>query len=367
MLDKFIPIYQPRIAKNQKKYVLECETTNWISSRGKYVDQFEETLAEYLGVKHVVSCSNGSVSLMLILKALGIGPGDEVITQSLTYAATVSSILNVGATPVLVDSNEAFQLDIPKMMLEESSIVTGHTKAVIVAQLYGDAPDSARLLEFCNKHGLVLIEDSAECFGCSVGGVKVGAHGHASSFSFYGNKIITCGEGGCVATDSDVLAEELRLLRGQAHVGDFWHRGPGYNFRLTNPQAARGLAQLEEVDDVIKRKKRIAELYRNNLPKQIDSVVPFIDSSEWMPLFLLPEGVDYLTVKGKLRVLNVDTRPCFPPVHLMEEFSVKTPVSLSVAERIYKRGFNLPCYPDLTDEQILQICKCVSEVIDQMV
>ena len=158
----FISIYMPKITANQKKYVNDCLDTNWISSRGQYIDLFEKSLQNYLGVRNVVTCSNGSVSLMLILKSLGIGSGDEVITQSLTYAATVSSILNVGAVPVLIDSELNYQMNI--QLIEKA--ITRKTKAVIAAQLYGDSCDIYRLSKICDKNGIFLIEDSAECFGC---------------------------------------------------------------------------------------------------------------------------------------------------------------------------------------------------------
>lgn len=355
---EFIPIYEPFVAKNQKKYVLDCVSTNWISSRGKYVDLFEKQLQDYLGVKHVLTVFNGSVSLMLILKALDIGPGDEVITQSLTYAATISSIQNVGATPVLVDSNYRYQMDLSKV----EKAISKKTKAIMVAQLYGDSCDMLQLEKICSKHKIKLIEDSAECFGCSISGRKLGSFGVASSFSFFGNKTITTGEGGCVCTNDDELAHKMRLLKSQNHIGGFQHIGPGYNFRMTNIQAAIGVAQLEHLDEIIKKKKIISEFYRTNLGKSIGKILPDTDSSEWMPLFTLPKTLNYLKFNVRMRDEGVDVRPCFTPVHLMTGFSFKEGTDLSVSERIYSIGFNLPSGPNLTKKELDKVVRTVNAI-----
>lgn len=357
----FIPIYQPKVCKNQKKYVVDCLDSNWISSRGKYIDLFEERLQEYLGVDHVITCSNGSVSLILILKALNIGPGDEVVTQSLTYAATVSSILNVGATPVLIDSTSNYQMNIEST----KKAITKKTKAVMVAQLYGDSCDLDKLSKICKENNIYLIEDSAECFGCNwKKNIKIGSLGVASSFSFFGNKTITTGEGGCVATNNKELADKMRLLKSQNHIGSFKHKGPGYNFRMTNPQAAVGLAQLEEIDSIIKRKKDLADYYRENLSSKIGRVVPSIESSEWMPLFTLPDTITYMKFATLCREKGIDTRPCFTPIHVMEGFKIKVKKPMSVCEKIFKTGFNLPSYPDLTQEDLRYIVTEVNQIVE---
>jgi perosamine synthetase len=373
MGNEFIPIYQPTVTTNQRKYVLDCLDTNWISSRGDYINKFEEAVADFLGVNHVVTTCNGSVSLILALTALGIGHKDEVITQSLTYAATVSSIINVGATPVLIDSCEDFQMNLE--LVEKA--ITKKTKAVIIAQLYGDSPDILRLKKLCDSHDIALIEDSAECFGClyektdphgymniRTDGKKVGSLGIASSFSFFGNKTITTGEGGCVCTNDSELANKFRLLKSQSHVGGFKHHGPGFNFRMTNIQAAIGLAQFEDLKKITKRKLKIADYYRTELSPCIQRVIPRTDSTEWMPLFVLPKTIRYVKFNAELRSKGIDSRPCFTPIHLMEGFKYRRGSQLKVCEKIYKYGFNLPSYPDLTDQQLEHIVQQVNEVVN---
>lgn len=358
-MNTLIPVYEPYKAKNQKKYVLDCVNSNWISSRGEYIDRFEKFLANYLGVKHVIATFNGSVSLMLILRSLEIGYGDQVVTPSLTYAATVSSINNVGATAVLVDSDESFQ------MTTDFSLPS-KPKAILLPQLYGSAPDMDFFVEFCKAENIYLIEDSAEVFGCDFNKRKLGSFGLASSFSFFGNKTITTGEGGCVCTNDDDLAEKMRLIKSQNHIGGFNHNGPGYNFRMTNIQAAIGLAQLEQIDDIIIQKKKIAEYYRKNLSYKVS--IPFpniaVNSAEWMPLFILPDGLNYLNFYEEMRIMGIDTRPAFKPIHLMSGFKTLISGTLDTAEQIYTRGFNLPSYPGLKKKQLKYICDSVNKIVE---
>lgn len=366
-LSEFIPIYSPFIAKNQKKYIIDCIDTNWISSRGKYIELLEQSIAEVIGTKEVIAVFNGSVSLMLILRGLGIGHGDEVITQSLTYAATVSSIQNVGATPVLIDSTDCFQMDIGLIQ----RAITKKTKAVMVAQLYGDSPDMEKLVKICKKNSIYLIEDSAEAFACYLPSSKgvpkaLGSYGIASSFSFFGNKVITTGEGGCVCTNDSSLARQLRMLRSQNHIGGFRHAGPGFNFRITNLQAAIGVAQLEQLEDVLVKKKKIASYYRNNLHPSIRRIVPSVNSSEWMPIFSLPISKNYLKFHTRMQEEGIDLRPAFPPVHGMPGFKVRLGSKLDTCIRIYSKAFNLPSGPGLTNEQLKRIANTVNKIIEEV-
>jgi len=361
MSTNFIPIYKPFVAENQKKYVNACLDTNWISSRGKYIDLFEKALASYLGAKHVITTCNGTVSLMLIYAAAGLRPGDEVLVPSLTYCATVSQLNWLGMRPILVDSDNNYQMSVDSL----DRYRTRRTVAVVVPQLYGGSANMVKLVSYCKKHGLCLIEDSAESFGCSINEKKIGTFGDVSSFSFFGNKVITTGEGGCVVTDNDRLAKKVKLLKSQAHIGGFVHDGPGFNFRMTNIQAAIGLAQLEQIDTVVTRKKQIATYYRNTLSKEIGKVVsPNVESSEWMPLFTLPDTISYLKFHTVMQAKNIDIRPCFTPIHLMNGFTYDKKGSLENSERIYKKGFNLPSYPDLTDGELDYIVKCVNNAVE---
>lgn len=360
MKKQFIPIYEPYKAKNQRKYVMDCINSNWISSRGEYIDKFEKTLANYIGVKHVITTFNGSVSLMLILKALNIGYGDYVLVPSLTYAATISAINLVGATAILIDSDNNFQMTTTNI----NNYCRIKPKAILVPQLYGDAPDMAIIKKYCKSHNIYLIEDSAESFGCKYREKMIGSIGIAASFSFFGNKIITTGEGGCVCTNDNSLAIKMRLLKNQSHIGGFIHDGPGFNFRMTNIQAAIGLAQFEDLNYIVKRKREIAQYYRENLSKDIKKIIPSIYSTEWMPLFSLPKTINYVKFSSLLRNKLIDTRPAFTPIHLMSGFNFVLHGSLKNSESIYKQGFNLPSYPDLTNGQLKYICEEVNAAVE---
>lgn len=366
-----INVYEPFQAKNTKKYVLDCINSNLYTHTSPYISRFESQIADFIGVKHCIATCNGSVSLMLILKALGIGHGDEVITQNLTYAATVSSIINVGAMPVLIDSQEDYQMDIS---LVEAAI-TPKTKAVMVAGLYGYCPDLIKLKSICEKNNIYLIEDAAEVFGCNYETKMVGSIGIASSFSFYGNKIITSGgEGGCVCTDDDSLAAKLRLLRGQSHIGNFIHEGEGYNFRISAMPAAVGCAQLEHLDEIIVKKKNIADYY---IDKFLDKGIVYsanwmttllaeYHSSEWMPLFLVDFDFDYNDFRSHMLKNNVEVRPCFTPISLMPGFNYKLGSALEVSLDIYKQAFNLPCSPNLTIKQLDYIINATNNYFESI-
>jgi perosamine synthetase len=356
-----IPVYSPRKATNQQNYVLDCLEGNWLSYRGKYVKSLEEELCKYLNVEHVVLTTSGSTALSLVLAGLSIGPGDEVIVPSLTYAATVSSVHWSGATPVLVNSDDHLQILINDIATSSS----GKARAVLVPELYGDMPNMDLLLEVCEEKNLLLVEDSAEAFGCSFNGKMAGSFGIASTFSFFTNKIITGGELGCVATNDSSLAKRLRHLRNQAHTGNFVHSEPGFNYRPSNISAAICLAHLEEIDFTVARKKEIAEFYRSNLPREIRRITPQVESSEWMPLFELPDAIPYPRFSQEMNAHNIETRPCFTPVHLMEGWDYETRVSLEGVESGYRKRFNLPSYPDLSNKDLDYICDMVDTILNK--
>jgi perosamine synthetase len=294
---------------------------------------------------------------MLALAILDLPIGTEVLAPSLTYAATVSQALWLGHKLVLFDSDEDFQPSFDSFV----DAVTKETKVLILPELYGSSPDITKFVNFCKSNGIYLIEDSAEVFGSSWNQKKLGTFGDIGSFSLFGNKTITTGEGGIVVTNSDELAEKANLLKSQAHVGGFRHSGPGFNFRMTNIQAAIGLAQMEQLSEIIVKKKRIASLYRE-LITSFESIAPRleVDSTEWMPLFRIGSDTSYEMLHHLLSHDGVDSRPAFTPIHLMPGFEYEHRVSLSTAERIWSKGFNLPCYPDLTDEQIHHVITSVN-------
>lgn len=364
-MDNITHIYEPYVAKNQKKYVLDCLESNMLTFRGKYVSLFEQKLAEYLKVNHVVTTFNGSVSLYLMMQCLCIKSGDEVITSSLTYAATVSQINLLGAKAVFVDSDDHLQM----LVSQVEKSITKRTKAILVPELYADIPNDILVLrDLCEERGIFLLEDSAESFACTKGGKQAGSFGKASSISFFSNKVITCSEGGCVATNDDDLAEKMNLFKNQSHIGGFMHNGPGTNFRMTNIQAAIGLAQLEDIDLILKKKQKIAQYYRKNLSKEYTSIVPAgVDfSSEWMPVFQFTKNrITYTKFMDGCRSLGIETRPIFTPVHLMSGFNWSSKFDLSNSESVYKNKFNLPCYPSLTKIQLEYIVSSVNRLIEK--
>lgn len=356
-----IPVYKPWLFGNEKKYVNDCLDSSWISSRGDYIEKFENSLAEYLGVKHCSTTSNGSVSLHLILESLEFPEGSEVITSSLTYAATVSSIFWARHIPVLVDSTFDYQ---PSIISIQNSI-TENTVAVLLPELYGSSLDIDVLLLLLSKHNIVLIEDSAEVFGTKYKNKCLGSFGKASSFSLFGNKTITTGEGGFIATNDSFLFEKISLLKNQSHIGSFYHSGPGFNYRMTNIQAAIGLAQLENIDIIVSAKKQIAERYRTEIDCFYPVLNPDINSSEWMPLFILPDHISYKDFHFKMTEKGIDTRPCFVPIHLMSGWKYKVYDSLKTSEIIYQYGFNLPSFPSLTKQEVDYIIEMTNKVLNE--
>ena len=312
-----IPIYQPHLNGNEKKYVTECIESNWISSKGDFIPKFEKKFSDFIGCKHSTTVSNGTVALHLALLSLGIGPEDEVIVPTLTYIASVNSIKYTGAKPVFVDSLvNSWQMD-PN---DVSKKITPKTKAVMAVHLYGHPCDMDTLTSICKEHNLFLIEDCAEAIGSKYKGKHVGTFGDISTFSFFGNKTITTGEGGMVVTNDKTLYDRCIHFKGQglAKHRQYWHDVIGYNYRMTNICAAIGLAQLEQVDDFIQRKRQIAEFYKSSF---IDLQIKFHEEhkdvyhSYWMCSILVNEPEqrdklrDFLEKKGiERRILTLEGR-----------------------------------------------------------
>jgi len=360
-----IPVYQPSLNGNEKKYVNECLDSTWISSKGKFVNEFENAFADYVGVEHATTVSNGTVAIHLALLALGIGEGDEVIVPTLTYIASVNTIAYTGAKPVFVDSlEESWQMD----PLDVIKKITPKTKAVMAVHLYGHPCDMDALVEICKKNNLFLIEDCAEAIGTLYKGKHVGTFGDISSFSFFGNKTITTGEGGMVITNDDTLYDRSVHFKGQglAKHRQYWHDVIGYNYRMTNICAAIGLAQLEQIESVLIEKKRVADTYRLHLKKS--SIVfhePISDDvyhSYWMCSILTKDGKQRDALREYLANAGIDTRPLFYPVHTMPMYSSQYQRH-PVAENIGWRGLNLPSYPSLKSEEIEFICNKIKEIL----
>ena len=356
-----IPIYQPSLDGNEKKYVNECLDTSWISSRGEFIARFEDEFRKFIGVEHATAVSNGTVALHLALVTLGIGPGDEVIVPSFTYIASVSTISITGATPVFADSLEdTWQVD-PNDVKRK---ITQQTKALMVVHLYGHPCEMDELVKIAKEHNLFLIEDCAEAFGSTYKDKHVGTFGDLSTFSFYGNKTITTGEGGMVVTNDETLYDRAYHLKmhGLAKYREYWHDTIGFNYRMTNICAAIGLAQLEKANEKIAKKRQVAKWYNEalkNLPVKPHGEHGKVFHSYWMYSILVGTPQIREDIRTFMKLEGIETRPTFFPAHTMTMFSQKFQ-KLPAAEYLGWHGINLPSYPDLTKEQIQFIADSIS-------
>lgn len=355
------PVYQPCFNGKEKTYVNECIDSTWISSKGKYIQQFEEQFAAYIGLKYATTVSNGTVALHLALMGLGIGEGDEVIVPTFTYIASVNAIVYCGATPVFADSEDAFwQLD--PSGIEE--LITPRTKAIMPVHLYGHACEMEAICKIAKKHKLFVIEDCAEAIGTTIDGKKVGSFGDIATFSFFGNKTITTGEGGMVVTNDETLFDRCTHLKGQglAKHRQYWHDVVGYNYRMTNICAAIGVAQMETIGEIIAKKRQIADWYKIYLDKknvEFHGEKPGTVNTYWMCSILVGESKDRDALRDHLTAADIETRPLFYPVHTMPMFSAKFK-RFAVAENISHRGINLPSYPELTENDVKYIAETVN-------
>jgi perosamine synthetase len=359
-----IPVYAPRLAGREARYVQECLETGWISSRGAFIERFEQGFAGWIGAPHAVAVCNGTVALHLGLLALGIGPGDEVIVPTFTYVASVNAITMTGASPVFVDSLEdTLQMD-PDAV---DRAVSRRTRAIMAVHLYGQPCDLDRLRATCTIHGLRLVEDCAEAIGTRWRGRHVGIDADVATFSFFGNKTLTTGEGGMVLSRHSDVAARARHLRGQGVSPDreYWHDIVGYNYRMTNVCAAIGCAQLESVDAVIARKREIAERYREGFR---DSGLVFHAEwapgthSYWMCSVICRSHAERERVRRELAARGVETRPFFYPAHVLPPYRHLAGHGHPVAESLAGRGLNLPSFPDLSDTQVDEIVEIVRAV-----
>lgn len=352
-----IPVYQPDLSGNEIRYVEDCLRTNWISSKGDYIERFESSLANWIGVTHAASVCNGTVALHLALLAMHVGPNHEVILPSFTYVAPVNAVRYVGATPVFVDSDPAtWQLDAKQV----EQRVTKATRAVIAPHIYGGACDVDTLRQICDHHGLHLIEDCAEALGTLLRGRHVGTQCDIATYSFFGNKTITTGEGGMVTTNSAEIDRKVRHLKGQglAQGREYWHDVLGYNYRMTNICAAIGFAQLERVEQILAAKRDLARRYQSALADTsavFQMPTPGEESSYWMVTVLLPDSDTRDKARSALARQGIETRPTFNPVHRMpmyRDLNARCPVSDDLAAR----GINLPSWHQLTLTDIEEIC-----------
>nr|WP_295106827.1 DegT/DnrJ/EryC1/StrS family aminotransferase [uncultured Caulobacter sp.] len=364
-----ISVAAPRLDGKEREYVLECMDTTWISSVGRFISEFEKGFAEYCGVRNAIACNNGTTALHLALVALDIGPGDEVIVPSLTYIASANAVTYCGATPVLIDNDpRTFNLDPAKL----EALITPRTKAIMPVHLYGQVCDMDPILEVARKHDLFVVEDAAEAVGATYKGKISGALGTCATFSFFGNKIITTGEGGMITTDDDALAAKMRLLRGQGMDPNrrYWFPIVGYNYRMTNIQAAIGLAQLERVDAHLDGREKVIGWYEEKLSRLGDRVIkPFVADTGrhvfWMYTVRLGEGLATSRdqVIKDLDALGIESRPVFHPMHVMPPYAHLATDDLKQAEACGADGLNLPTHAGLTEADIDRVVAALDQVL----
>ena len=370
----FIPVCVPYLSGNEKKYVLDALNTNWISSAGKYLDAFEEKFSEFCGSKYGVSCANGFAALHLACIAIGLKKGDEVIVPTFTMSAPVNAVIMTGATPVFVDADkDTFCMDAHK--IEEK--ITARTKAIMPVHIYGHTAAMDKIMQIAKKYDLKVIEDAAEAHGAEYHGKKAGSMGDIGCFSFYANKILTTGEGGMAITNNTAYAEKMKKIRNYAFEHPrFLHREFGLNYRLTNLQAAIGLAQTENAAELVAARKSIGEKYTTLLENAPGIILP-IEKKDcknvfWMYGVLLKKSLKVTREKilEELKEKGIDTRTFFIPMHKQPVFldgKIENAPDCSgrypIAEYIGKRGFYLPSSSNLTNAEIEYSANTLKEIV----
>ena len=369
MIASSIPVNEPVITPAAKRYVRQALETGWVSSAGPCIEKFEEAFARVIGVRHAVTVTSGTAALHCALAALGVGPGDEVIVPDFTMIASAFAVLYTGAAPVFVDVEpDTFNLD-PSLLKAQ---MTKRTKAIMPVHIYGHSCDMDPILAFAKEHGIAVLEDAAEAHGALYKGKPCGSLGAVSAFSFYGNKIVTTGEGGMVCTDDDALAKRVRSFKDLSHSPGhrFLHDAIGYNYRMTNLQAALGLGQLEHLHEFLETKERMARHYGRRLGKILGLRLPmtkdYAKNVHWMYAVLVEEpfGISRDALAAALKSRGIDTRTFFLPCHSQPAIQKRSPssVAYSVTERIARQGLYLPSGLAITEVQIERVCDAIEEI-----
>ncbi|NET36069.1 MAG: DegT/DnrJ/EryC1/StrS family aminotransferase [Cyanothece sp. SIO1E1] len=366
MFESFIPISQPSITQKEIEYVNDAVTSTWISSLGKYLDRFEEEFAAFCGTKYAITTANGTVAIHLALKALGIGEGDEVIVPDLSFIATANAVTYSGAKAVFVDI-DPFNLCIDPNLIE--AVITPKTKAIMPVHLYGHPADMIAINALAKKYNLWVIEDAAEAHGASIDGKKVGNWGFCGTFSFYGNKNLTTGEGGMITTNDEAFYQKCRYLRDHAMSKEkrYWHTELGYNYRMTNLQAALGVAQMERLDELMMQRKKIFRWYDQALEcakdyLRLNRTYPWAENAYWLVCaeFFNYQELERNQLMQALRARGIDSRPYFYPMSAMPYF---TTADTPFTHKIAQQGINLPTYFDLTEDMVHRICESLVELV----
>lgn len=369
-----VPVNEPLLDGNEKKYLNECIDTGYISSEGPFVKKFENSLAAYFGRKHAIAVTNGTVAIDIAVEALDLKIGDEVIMPTFTIISCISGLLRKGCKPVFVDQQcDTWNMDVTQI----ESKITSKTKAIMVVHIYGLPVDMNPIIQLSVKYNLKVIEDAAEMHGQEYYGKKCGSFGDISTVSFYPNKLITTGEGGMVFTDNDILAERCRSLRNLCFIPEqrFIHHELGYNARMTNLQAAIGLAQLERIEEFIVKKRHIGEAYQERLSGISSIRLPLAETDYakniyWVFGLVIYDDykVDAKFVMNELARWGIGTRPFFWCLHeqpILLKLGYKSEESFPVSEGLSRKGFYLPCGLAISEQQIDYVADKVIEVFNK--
>jgi perosamine synthetase len=375
-----ISVNEPLLGERELEYVTECIRTGWISSAGRFIEEFEQKWADYCGMKYGIAVSNGTTALQVAMRCLDLEPGDEVIMPTFTIISCALAIIECDAVPVLVDCDpRTWCMDVSQV----EAMITKRTRAIMPVHIYGHPVDMDPLLELAKKYNLIIVEDAAEVHGAEYlsgrNGLnpawkRCGGMGHISAFSFYANKLITTGEGGMVLTSDEKYAERARSLRNLCFRSErrFYHKELGYNYRLTNIQAALGLAQLERFDEIVAKKRWMGQAYRERLQGisglQLPVEEPWARQVYWMYGLVLVEsrGLDAVEFAHRLEALGVQTRPFFLGMHEQPVFRARGLFEgerYPVTERIARQGLYLPSGLALTEAQLEETCVAVKKVL----
>jgi perosamine synthetase len=362
---RFFPVSQPSIGERELEYVSDAVKSGWVSSIGKYIESFEQAFASFCGTKYALATSNGTTALHLALVSKGIGPGHEVIVPDLTFVATANAVAYTGASVVFVDVDERTLCIDPDAV---ARAITPRTRAIVPVHLYGHAAKMDELMEIALGREIPVIEDAAEAHGAEFKGRRVGSFGDWGVFSFYGNKVITTGEGGVLTTNDPALFQKAKLLRDHAMSPSkrYWHTEVGFNYRMTNMQAALGVAQMERITEFLAKRRQIMQWYRDGLGSEpglrLNHEAPETKNVYWM-ICLEVQGMSETgreEIMRQMRVAGVDSRPYFYPISDMPMY---TPANTPVTHQVSPRGMNLPSYTDLTKSDVAEICQVTRRVL----
>lgn len=373
MNEKYIPVCEPYLAGNEKKYVLDAIETGWISSAGKYISEFENAFANYCGVKHGIAVTNGTAALHLALVALGVGKGDEVIIPNFTMIATAFAVCYTGAMPVFVDAEkDTWNIDVSK--IEEK--ITERTKVILPVHIYGHPCEMDEVNRIAKKYNLKVLEDAAEVHGAEYKGKKCGSLGDIAAFSFFANKIATTGEGGMVVTNDDELANKCRYYRNLCFPlngpREYKHNDIGFNYRMSNLHAAIGLAQVEKLDFYVERRRKINRLYREFL-RDVSGIIfqkekEYVKNVYWMNGIIIDKnkfGLNRDELMNKLKRNGIDSRVFFTGMHRQKSlynYGCNSLGDYTISEWLEENGLYLPSGSQLSENQIYEICNTIKQI-----